>query len=438
MDGRRASANAWQGRARFEPLSAALRHQLIANYITWHHPFNPVLSGTDIQGLLRSQPGQYSPSQLLLNATFFIGGETIDSASLIEAGFKNKQAARRIFFSRALKADQARKALYQRRYEKDPVINVQTLLLLSFSDSKGHLCGYPNACYNDCSMIGLALQVHRDNSKYMLGTEKEPFWRGLWWLCFAREQELRWRYGHQPGTTTAGDVPMSVDEDPPFDLTVPGDLDVKGNQDDAASNMLKLVCLRRIELFHGQFLRWSRLQSLAHADGGNSPKPSSRVALLNGLLLWFSQLEPEIVSLASLACPQNDCSYVAATHTARLLIMFNLQIFIVADMTAIDPCQEVGYPKFETINKVGQVRERALQGLLQVTTAMCENGLIRVTSSEVLAQLIGTLTKHLIQSEHDAQEFRQSVGYISKLPDFETQTQELLLQLIRGLETRRL
>lgn len=87
----------------FDLPSSKLLMQLVASYLRWHHPLNPVLDSNDLLNLVDSKRTKVNPpSLLLLYSVIFVGADSLDLHHLQLGGYRTREQARSTFFRRAL------------------------------------------------------------------------------------------------------------------------------------------------------------------------------------------------------------------------------------------------------------------------------------------------------------------------------------------------
>ncbi|KAF5578820.1 cutinase transcription factor 1 beta [Fusarium subglutinans] len=160
-----------------------LRDELIRIYVFVVYPFMPAIDLADFLEPITGSSEVGTVSLLLFQAIMFASVTFIDMQLLQRYGFKNKRAARQVFFNRV-------KLLYSLGYEADRLTLVQSLLLMTYwydSDSDEKHTWY---------WMGLALTtahiegLHRDLEEPQQMTKNGRLRRRIWWSCVIRDRLL--------------------------------------------------------------------------------------------------------------------------------------------------------------------------------------------------------------------------------------------------------
>ncbi|KAF5855808.1 hypothetical protein ETB97_008412 [Aspergillus alliaceus] len=171
------------------PLS--LRNALISSYVSWVHPFCPVVDLYNVLPSVVHLDGSHGKiSLLLLHSIMFAGASFVPLSELHSAGYDSRLSAKADFYARA-------KLLYDFGYESDRIRIVQALLLMSYWQDK------QDALQNHWYWVALAnvvarsIGLHRDPTGDMT-TEDIGLWRRLGWTCFVRDRILSLGVRHPP------------------------------------------------------------------------------------------------------------------------------------------------------------------------------------------------------------------------------------------------
>ncbi|KAE8441636.1 hypothetical protein EG329_004603 [Mollisiaceae sp. DMI_Dod_QoI] len=119
-------------------------------------------------------------SLLLLQAMMYTGSAFVDMPILTVEGFESRQAARRSFYDRA-------KCLYDNNVEHDRLIQVQSLLLMSFWYED------PNDGKDAWYWIGAAIslmQIMGLSESASSEKQRSKLFKRLWWSCFIRDSHI--------------------------------------------------------------------------------------------------------------------------------------------------------------------------------------------------------------------------------------------------------
>jgi hypothetical protein len=90
-------------------------------YFTWFHPCFPILDRVEFSRKLAASQASY----LLLQCMLFIGASYCDDATITSMDFSNRTEAKSLLYTRA-------RLLFHADWEKDQIILIQSLFLLSF------------------------------------------------------------------------------------------------------------------------------------------------------------------------------------------------------------------------------------------------------------------------------------------------------------------
>ncbi|KAB8213382.1 fungal-specific transcription factor domain-containing protein [Aspergillus novoparasiticus] len=176
---------------RFHRSGFWLRNALISGYISWVHPFCPVIDMHTFLSSITYMDGSHGKiSLLLLHSVMFAGASFAPLSELQKAGYNSRLAAKTDFYFRA-------KLLYDFGYESDMVVLVQSLLLMSYwHDAR-------NSLQNQSHWIGLANTVARSiglhqNPAVSMTAKDMGLWRRLGWTCFIRDRIISLDERHLP------------------------------------------------------------------------------------------------------------------------------------------------------------------------------------------------------------------------------------------------
>ncbi|KIX99563.1 uncharacterized protein Z520_05139 [Fonsecaea multimorphosa CBS 102226] len=175
---------------------AELRDALIESYIDYIHPCYPFL---DLELLDKALCGNSNQqfSLPVLQAIMFAASSWVDIKLLRRRGFLTRKAARMTFYLRTRVSVAPvcqtncqltpSELLYDLDYEKDPMCNIQTLILLSlwFEGPPQYKDGW--------HWLGIALSLarsiglHQDINNQYLTPKARALRRRLWWSCTIRD-----------------------------------------------------------------------------------------------------------------------------------------------------------------------------------------------------------------------------------------------------------
>lgn len=178
-----------------------LASDLVELYFAHVHPLMPVIDRTEF--MARFNDPNSNPLLMLLQAVLLCGLRVSTNPLLFDnKGLSN--LALLTFFRRA-------KALYETNYELDPVLIVQTVILIGLF-WEGPEDVTRNSFYWTRVAVGLAqgFGFHRDVSNSLLLTTLEKrIWRRIWWCLFEKDRNVAIAFGRPPTIDlTDCDVPM--------------------------------------------------------------------------------------------------------------------------------------------------------------------------------------------------------------------------------------
>ncbi|UDD55176.1 hypothetical protein AFCA_002815 [Aspergillus flavus] len=164
--------------------SCHIARPLIRAFFELVHPAFPVLDRRDFARLYAQ--GQVSP--LVLQAVFMVGF-TVCSESLVhEAGYSNRERARKTHYLRA-------KALYDADHEKNPLSVVAAVLLLGFwwsgpEDQKDY-------CYwvGCATILAQSFGMHRSSSQSGMSQSVRSLRKRIWWSIYVRDRHTAAAFG---------------------------------------------------------------------------------------------------------------------------------------------------------------------------------------------------------------------------------------------------
>lgn len=179
---------------------------IIESYFEHVHPLMPVINRSEF--MRKFNDPNDSPSLMLLQAVLLCGSRVLSNPLLFDSkGLSN--LASLTFFRRA-------KSLYETNYESDPVLIVQTVILIG-SYWEGPEDVTRNSFYWTRVGVGLAqgFGFHRDvSASPSLTTTEKKIWRRIWWCLFEKDRNVAIAFGRPPAIDlTDCDVPMLTMED---------------------------------------------------------------------------------------------------------------------------------------------------------------------------------------------------------------------------------
>lgn len=184
---------------------------LITSYFDYVHPLMPVINRTEFMSKF-NDPND-NPPLMLLQAVLLCGCRVSSNPLLLDSNNSNNLACLTLF--------RRAKALYETNYESDPIVLVQTLILIG-SYWEGPEDVTKNSFYWTRVAIGLAqgFGIHRDVSSSPLSIVEKRIWRRVWWCLFEKDRNVAIAFG-RPTVIDLNDcdVPMLTIED--FDESDP-------------------------------------------------------------------------------------------------------------------------------------------------------------------------------------------------------------------------
>ncbi|KAI1098996.1 fungal-specific transcription factor domain-containing protein [Jackrogersella minutella] len=162
--------------------SPSLQNALLTAYIEYVHPYMPLIELHDFLSMINARDGLYGQASLFLyQSIMFAATAFVDVKYLKEAGYANRKAARREFFSKA-------RLLYDFDYESDRLILVQGLLLMTYwyetPDDQKDTWHWMGVAISLAHTIGL----HRNPANTNMTPRKQKLWKRIWWSCFMRDR----------------------------------------------------------------------------------------------------------------------------------------------------------------------------------------------------------------------------------------------------------
>ncbi|KAH8653085.1 fungal-specific transcription factor domain-containing protein [Tricladium varicosporioides] len=173
-----------QSRGAFDLPPKESQDQLVDLFFRWVAPILPIINQKDF--LERYHNAANPPSLLLLQSIFL----SVERIFLKIQSNINYDASTTTFLRRA-------KALYDAGYEQDPVIIVQSLILMSWYWHGPHDVTENGLFYWSRLAIAVAQDnnMHRSNELPHLSLLERHLWKRIWWTLFTRDRAVGAAYG---------------------------------------------------------------------------------------------------------------------------------------------------------------------------------------------------------------------------------------------------
>lgn len=299
---------------------------IIESYFEHIHPLMPVINRTEF--MRKFNDPNDSPSLMLLQAVLLCGSRVLENPQLFDSkGLSN--LASLTFFRRA-------KSLYETNYESDPVLIIQTVILIGLY-WEGPEDVTRNSFYWTRVGVGLAqgFGFHRDvSASPSLSAADKKVWRRIWWCLFEKDRNVAIAFGRPPAINlTDCDVPMlsveDFNEDEPEEGRV-SPYPINEVQVLYFIHLVKLAEITGIIIKHQYTVkaelmkRVNKFSVIQHCD------------MLMGI--WFTNLPPEL--LFSLTNPSKQNFYACllnAQYYNRLYLIHRANLLRMARSSSTNP-----------------------------------------------------------------------------------------------------
>lgn len=306
--------------------STDLARDLVELYFAHVHPLMPVINKTEFMAKF-SDPDD-SPSLMLLQAVLLCGLRVSSNPLLFDnKGLSN--LALLTFFRRA-------KALYETNYESDPVLIVQTVILIG-SYWEGPEDVTRNSFYWTRVGVGLAqgFGFHRDVSfSPNLSTQEKKIWRRIWWCLFEKDRNVAIAFGRPPTIDLADcDVRMlsmeDFDEnDPEADLVSPYPLN--------ETHALYFIHLVKLAEITGIIIKYQYTVKAELIKRVSKFSIIQRCDMLMGI--WFTNLPPQLQFSLTNSSKQNFYGCLLnAQYYNRLYLIHRANLLRMARSSSTNP-----------------------------------------------------------------------------------------------------
>lgn len=304
--------------------STELSLDLIESYFEHVHPLMPVINRTEFMKKFKD-PNDL-PSLMLLQAVLLCGSRVSSNPLLVDSkGSKN--LASLTFYRRA-------KALYETNYESDPVLIIQTLILIG-SYWEGPEDVTKNSFYWSRVAVGLAqgfgFQRDVSNSPNLSIVDKK-IWRRIWWCLFEKDRNVAIAFG-RPSVIDLNDcdVPMlTIDDFNEDEPNGPSPYEVNTTQALYFIHLVKLAEITGIIIKHQYTVkaelmkRKNKFPIIQHCD------------MLMGI--WFTNLPSQLVFSLSDKSTQNFYSCLLnAQYYNRLYLIHRSNLLRMAKSNSTNP-----------------------------------------------------------------------------------------------------
>lgn len=301
-----------------------LAADLINLYFEHVHPLMPVINRTDF--MRRFNDPDDLPLLMLMQAVLLLGCRVLKNPAVLDSKGLNDLVLLTLF--------RRAKALYETSYESDPVLIVQTLILIGLY-WEGPEDVTKNSYYWTRVAVGLAqgFGFHRDvsNNDRLTASEKK-IWRRIWWCLFEKDRNVAIAFG-RPLVIDLNDcdVPMltledfNEDED---DYTLPYPVN--------ETQALYFIHLVKLAEITGIIIKHQYLVKLAQLKRKNKFSIIQHCDMLMGI--WFTNLPKQLVF--NLNDPESQlfwCCLLNAQYYNRLFLIHRLNLVRMAQMLLSNP-----------------------------------------------------------------------------------------------------
>lgn len=306
--------------------STELARDLVELYFDHVHPLMPVINKTEFMAKFNDPDD--SPSLMLLQAVLLCGLRVSNNPLLFDnKGLSN--LALLTFFRRA-------KALYETNYESDPVLIVQTVILIG-SYWVGPEDVTRNSFYWTRVGVGLAqgFGFHRDVTySTNLSTNEKKIWRRIWWCLFEKDRNVAIAFGRPPTIDLADcDVRMlSMDDfdenDPENDVVSPYPLN--------ETQALYFIHLVKLAEITGIIIKYQYTVKAELIKRVSKFTIIQRCDMLMGI--WFTNLPPQLQFSLTNSSKQNFYGCLLnAQYYNRLYLIHRANLLRMARSSSTNP-----------------------------------------------------------------------------------------------------
>lgn len=306
--------------------SPELARDLVELYFAHVHPLMPVINKTEFMAKF-ADPDD-NPSLMLLQAVLLCGLRVSNNPLLFDnKGLSN--LALLTFFRRA-------KALYETNYESDPVLIVQTVILIG-SYWVGPEDVTRNSFYWTRVGVGLAqgFGFHRDVTySSSLSTSEKKIWRRIWWCLFEKDRNVAIAFGRPPTIDLADcDVRMlSMDDfdesDPETNLVSPYPIN--------ETHALYFIHLVKLAEITGIIIKYQYTVKSELIKRVSKFTIIQRCDMLMGI--WFTNLPPQLQFSLTNSSKQNFYGCLLnAQYYNRLYLIHRANLLRMARSSSTNP-----------------------------------------------------------------------------------------------------
>lgn len=303
-----------------------LARDLVELYFEHVHPLMPVINRTEFMAKFNDPDD--SPSLMLLQAVLLCGLRVSTNPLLYDnKGLSN--LASLTFFRRA-------KALYETNYESDPVLIVQTVILIG-SYWEGPEDVTRNSFYWTRVGVGLAqgFGFHRDTSgSPNLSAVEKKIWRRIWWCLFEKDRNVAIAFGRPPTIDLADcDVRMLTIDD--FDENDPQE-GVVSPYPVNKTHALYFIHLVKLAEITGIIIKYQYTVKSELMKKTNKFSVIQRCDMLMGI--WFTNLPPELqFSLTNTSKQNFYACLLNAQYYNRLYLIHRANLLKMARSSSTNP-----------------------------------------------------------------------------------------------------
>lgn len=300
-----------------------LAADLVELYFEHQHPLMPVINRTEF--MRKFNDPDDLPLIMLLQAVLLLGCRVSSNPAIRDAKGLNDLVSLTLF--------RRAKALYETLYESDPVVIIQTLILIGLY-WEGPEDVTKNSFYWTRVAVGLAqgFGFHRDvSNNHNLLTSEKKIWRRIWWCLFEKDRNVAIAFG-RPLVIDLNDcdVPMLTLEDFNEDDDEPLPYPVDETQALYFIHLVKLAEITGIIIKHQylvkleQLKRKNKFSIIQHCD------------MLMGI--WFTNLPKQLVfNLSDPLLQSFWCCLLNASYYNRLFLIHRSNLVRMAKSLGANP-----------------------------------------------------------------------------------------------------
>jgi hypothetical protein len=160
----------------FDFPQADILKALVEAFLTLFYPLYSIVDKDEFETLYRRQKIPW----ILLHAVCFIGVSFCDQRVIFQTSSKQRSHARQVFYDKA-------KLLFDMGYERNKIILLQSVLMLSFWGPKLDSYWNPSSWVGFAVTLAASLGIHRTASLARMDANGRSLLRRLWWTLVVRD-----------------------------------------------------------------------------------------------------------------------------------------------------------------------------------------------------------------------------------------------------------